>query len=427
MLITLTSGGSRGDAQPYIALAHGFKRAGHHVRFVTTPDYAPLVEGAGFDCRYVDLTIRSLMESEQGKAMLDAGGNPLKFLQGLKKLLAPVVERMLIYAQENFPGSDALIVPSSGAMFGSVAFEWLCIPFCTALLQPLAPTGIFQNPFFPPFAPWIPAGKRFYNRCSYAAADIAVKTIAGPVIRRALKKMGINPDPPAPQKSLPRPLLLGFSPLVVAPPRDWQPHVKATGYWFLDLATGFSPPAGLVDFINAGPRPVSIGFGSMNNRNPEEFTRLIVEALRISGRRGVLIAGWGGMQNTKLPDSVFLVDSVPHDWLFPRMAAVIHHCGAGTTGAGLAAGVPAVAVPFFADQIFWARRLHELGVAPKPIPRKRLTAENLAQAITTAIHDREMKVRAEELGEKIRSEDGVGVAVEIAERYFSEKKINLED
>lgn len=95
---------------------------------------------------------------------------------------------MLVYAQKNFPGSNALVVPSSGAMFGSVAFEWLCIPFCTALLQPLAPTAIFQHPFFPPYAPWIPAGKQVYNRLSYALADFAVKTIATPVIRRALRK-----------------------------------------------------------------------------------------------------------------------------------------------------------------------------------------------------------------------------------------------
>ena len=362
MLITLTSGGSRGDSQPYVALGHGFKRAGNEVRFVTTPDYAPLVEGAGFDCRYVGLTIRSLMESEQGKAMVEAGGNPFRFLQGLKKLIEPVVEQMLVCAKENFPGSDALVVPSSGAMFGSAAFEWLRIPFCTALLQPLAPTALFQHPFFPPYAPWIPAGNRVYNRFSYALADLAVKTIATPVIRRSLRKLGINPGPWASPKSPPRPLLLGFSPLVVAPPRDWPPHVKATGYWFLDLAAAFNPPADLVDFLKSGPKPVSIGFGSMSTRNPEEFTRLIVEALRISRRRGVLIAGWGGMAKTKLPDSVFLVDSVPHDWLFPRMAAVVHHCGAGTTGAALRAGVPAVAVPFFADQLFWARRLHELGV-----------------------------------------------------------------
>jgi UDP:flavonoid glycosyltransferase YjiC (YdhE family) len=233
--------------------------------------------------------------------------------------------------------------------------------------------------------------------------------------------MGVNPHPPSSKFFLPRPLLFGFSPLVVAPPRDWPPHVKATGYWFLDLAPTYNPPAGLVDFINAGPKPVSIGFGSMSNRNPEEFTRLIVEALRISRRRGVLIAGWGGMKKTKLPDSVFLVDSAPHDWLFPRMAAVVHHCGAGTTGAGLRAGVPAVAVPFFADQIFWARRLFELEVAPKPIPRKKLTSENLAQAITAAIDDRGMNVQAKELGKQICSEDGVSAAVEIAERYFSKK------
>ena len=158
----------------------------------------------------------------------------------------------------------------------------------------------------------------------------------------------------------------------------------------------------------------------MNNRDPEAAAKLAVEALRISKQRGVLLAGWGGLAKIPLPDNIYMTDSAPHDWLFPRMATVIHHCGAGTTGAGLRAGVPAVAVPFFADQLFWACRLHELGVAPKPILRKKLTAENLARAIHEAVTNKEIKIRSEELGKKIRAENGVGVAVEIAERYFDE-------
>ncbi|HUI93127.1 MAG TPA: glycosyltransferase [Chitinivibrionales bacterium] len=417
MLITLTSGGSRGDSQPYIALAHGFKAAGHRVRMVTTPDYAPLVEGADFDCRFVNLNIRSLIESERGRAMLAAGGNPFMFLRRMRQLLEPFVEPMIVEAKKNFAGSDAFVMPSSGAMFGSAAFEWLNIPFCTALMQPLAATSKFAHPFFPPLDPRIP-GAALYNRFTYAIADFGVAAVAGPVVRRALRGAGVGKDLHRSSESIKRPLLFGYSPLVVKPPTDWPPNATATGYWFLDLASAWTPPAGLVDFVNAGPPPVSIGFGSMNNSDPAAATKLVADALRLAGQRGILLSGWGGLATAALPDNGYMMESAPHDWLFPRMAAVVHHCGAGTTGAGLRAGVPAVPVPFFADQLFWARRLHELGVAPRPVPWKKLTAENLAQAIHEAVTNKEIKIRSEELGKKIRAEDGVGVAVEIAENYF---------
>jgi|WetSurMetagenome_2_1015567.scaffolds.fasta_scaffold00027_41 sterol 3beta-glucosyltransferase len=417
MRISLTSGGSRGDAQPYIALARGFLRAGHDVRVVTTPDFASLVEGEGFDVRYVDVNIRSLLESGPGRELLAAGANPLKFLSSLRTLLEPVIGPMLLDARKNFEGSDAMIAPSSAAMFGTGAFEWLGIPFCVALMQPLFRTREFAHPFFPPYPRGVP-GRDIYNRLTFAVADAGVAAFAAPAIGHALRQRRIRPAYFPREWKTGRPLLLGYSSHVVPRAADWPAVVTATGFWFLEHASSWKPPHGLVDFLNAGPQPVSIGFGSMNNKDPAAATRLAVDSLKIAGRRGVLLSGWGGLGTIELPDFVYMIESAPHDWLFPRMVAVVHHCGAGTTGAGLAAGVPAVPVPFFADQLFWARRLHELGVAPKPIIRKNLTAENLAQAIIAATSDVDMRKKAEELGRKIRAEDGVGNAVKAAEEYF---------
>jgi UDP:flavonoid glycosyltransferase YjiC (YdhE family) len=131
-----------------------------------------------------------------------------------------------------------------------------------------------------------------------------------------------------------------------------------------------------------------------------------------------LVTGWGGLQAGELPKHVFGADAIPHDWLFPRVAAVVHHCGAGTTGAGLRAGVPTVGVPHFADQYFWARRIERLGVGPRAIPRRKLTIDRLAQAIRAATDDPGIRDRARALGERVRSEDGVAVAVERATSYF---------
>ncbi|MBM3121917.1 MAG: glycosyltransferase family 1 protein, partial [Chloroflexi bacterium] len=195
--------------------------------------------------------------------------------------------------------------------------------------------------------------------------------------------------------------------------------IHVTGYWFLDPSEGWRPAADLLDFLNGGPPPVYIGFGSMVHRRPEEVAALVCDALQRSGLRAVWSAGWGGLASTRLPNSVFMTGSIPHAWLFPRMAAVVHHGGVGTTAAGLRAGVPSIAIPYFGDQPFWGRRIAELGVGPKPIPRSRLTADRLALALQSATTDTGMQARAARLGEAIRAEDGIGNAVRVIEESLA--------
>ena len=156
----------------------------------------------------------------------------------------------------------------------------------------------------------------------------------------------------------------------------------------------------------------------MAGRQPEQTARLILEALALSGQRGLLLTGWGGLAATSVPENVFVLESAPHSWLFPRMMAVVHHGGAGTTAEGLRAGVPAVIVPFVFDQPFWGARVRALGVGPAPLPLKRLTADRLAHAITSAVTDPGMKQRARTCGATIRAEDGVGNAVRAVEGCF---------
>ncbi len=203
---------------------------------------------------------------------------------------------------------------------------------------------------------------------------------------------------------------------MIPPPADWDGQLHVTGYWFLDPVDDWTPPADLSEFLQAGSPPIFIGFGSMSTRNPAETTDLILQAVARTGQRAILLSGWGGLRKTNLPDTVFMVESVPFAWLFPRVAAVVHHGGAGTTSAGLRAGVPTIIIPFFADQPFWGQRVAKLGVGPAPIPRKQLTAERLAQAIQTAVSNQAMRQRAAELGTKIRAEDGIARAVEVIQQ-----------
>jgi sterol 3beta-glucosyltransferase len=207
--------------------------------------------------------------------------------------------------------------------------------------------------------------------------------------------------------------LYPYSKYLVLVPSDFPEHVHVTGYWFLDEAQGWQPSPELARFLDEGDPPVYIGFGSMGGARADQRGHIALEALARSGQRGLLASGWGGLKPSGLPDTVLLIDAAPHDWLFPRMSAVAHHCGAGTTAAGLRAGKPAIICPFLGDQPFWGWAVHEAGAGPRPIPQRKLTANKLADAITSAVSSQEMQECAAVLGEKIQSEDGVSRAVEI--------------
>ena len=216
------------------------------------------------------------------------------------------------------------------------------------------------------------------------------------------------------------PILCGYSAAVLPPSEDLPKHVSITGYWFLDPHPNWQPDPALTAFLNSTPRPVYIGFGSMGNSAKNKDTaNIVLETLEKSGIRAVLSAGWSGLgTDRRLPENVCLIKDTPHRWLFPQMAAIVHHGGAGTTGAALSAGVPSLIIPHFGDQYYWGRRVAELGVGPEPIVRKKLTAENFAGAISTALADSSMRERANNLGAKIASEDGVNQAVQVIQKYI---------
>lgn len=218
-----------------------------------------------------------------------------------------------------------------------------------------------------------------------------------------------------------QPVLYGFSHHVVPLPAnrtisDRQRHV--CGYWSLAAPPSWSPRPALEAFLACGAPVVSIGFGSMASARPQEVTDLVLNAVRRAGVRAVLLSGWGGLASLPEAADVCSANSVPHDWLFPRVAGVVHHGGAGTTGAALSAGVPALVVPFAADQPFWGARVAALGAGPPPVPRRKLTTERLTNGLRRILDDGKMRARAAELGALIRQEDGVAEAV----RHFDRLK-----
>ena len=201
-----------------------------------------------------------------------------------------------------------------------------------------------------------------------------------------------------------------------------------TGYFFFEKAESIQPSTELQNFLDAGEPPVCVSFGSMVNRDAEKIDRIVREALTKTGQRGIILSGWGGARKNSSNDLLY-IESAPHDWLLPRCKMLIHHGGAGTVAAGLRAGIPQVVVPFMTDQPFWARRVHSVGAAPKPILVKRLSVERLTQAISEASGDN-IRQRAHTLGQSIYKEDGVMRAVELIEshaRNWKERTINQND
>jgi sterol 3beta-glucosyltransferase len=198
---------------------------------------------------------------------------------------------------------------------------------------------------------------------------------------------------------------------VVPVPSDWDTNSIVTGYWFLDAPSAWQPTPELTAFMEHGPAPIYVGFGSMAFNDAARQTAIVLEALRLIDQRAVIATGWGGLKSVDVPPAVFVIDAVPHDWLFPQVSAVVHHGGAGTTGAGLRAGKPTAICPFVGDQSFWGWRVAALGAGPQPISQWRLTAARLAEAIRSAVNDEHIRQRAASLGTTIRSEDGVGRAL----------------
>jgi sterol 3beta-glucosyltransferase len=290
-----------------------------------------------------------------------------------------------------------------------------------AVPVPFAPTGVFPSFFFGMSRRSL--GKR-YNRLTHALMHrLLWSTIGAPISNPLRRRLGLRPwrsfaELMAYGRSVGTPWLYGYSPQVLPKPGDWDEHQHITGYWFLEPPPAWRPAPELVHFLESGPPPVYIGFGSMGHGNPEHNTRLALRALELSGQRGLLLTGWGGLARQTMPPNVFIVEDVPHAWLFPRLAAVVHHGGAGTTGMGLRAGVPNIIVPFASvDQVAWAERVETLGVGPRAPRISRLAAEQLAQAITVAVNDAAMRARAAALGRAIRAENGIARAVEIIERH----------
>lgn len=426
MKVLVLTIGTRGDVQPLIALAGGLAARGHAVTVCTSVRYADVV--ARCEVRFAPLSddLVALVETPEGRRTIAGTGGVVSRLRGASDL----VGRSLQIQRELFRDGWAVarefepdvILCHPKMLIGIHYAERLSIP---ALVTPLFPLFDPTSAYPAPGLPSLRFDRRttaLYNRISHHALKRTIGLASRWLFASWRTSVGL-PRLPLFADVLQRadgatvPLLNGWSRHVVPEPEDSRLDARRTaGFWFLERDDAWQPDERLRAFLERGDRPVFIGFGSMSGTDPARTTDLVLAALDRVGLRGVLATGWGGLQAEELPETALMLGEAPHDWLFERVSAVVHHGGAGTTAAGLRAGRPSVICPFFGDQPFWAERVRELGAGPSALPQRRLNADRLAAAIRESVDSDSILNKAASVGRLLRNENGIAMAVEFIER-----------
>ncbi len=415
MRILIVAFGTRGDVQPAIALAKGLQAAGHTMTIAAGANFERWVRGYGLGFA-ATLDMEALMRSPEGIAWVEEP-NPMRQLGHMKKLLKQNADRLPDALIEPARDADLILSGFVSAPFTQAVSEKYGIPQMNMLLQPYYATRSGAASL----VSFTSGGKSLLNLVAGKMGERMIWNVSGETTNTFRAKLGLTPHSARSylQVTEKTPSIFGFSRHVVPPPDDWGANRATAGYWFLNEGQDWQAPDELLRWLNAGTPPIYLGFGSMSSSAPEQTFALVAAALAQSGQRGIVAAGWGGAAGSGAQtERIYVIDKAPHDWLFERAAGVVHHGGAGTTAAGLRAGKPTLIIPHMSDQPFWGRRVHELGVGAKPIPRHQLTAEKLAAGIM-ALANAEIRKNAAELGSKIRAEDGVETGVRLVERYSS--------
>ncbi|MEV7560247.1 glycosyltransferase [Streptomyces sp. NPDC089795] len=401
MRILIATAGSRGDVAPYTGLGAALRQAGHEVALAATEGFATSAESAGLDFGPLPADHRSHGGVQHKRDLLRAAS---AFMTDIGEGIADVLTE----------DTDLLLLSATTAPLGWHLTQATGIPGLGAYLQPTAPTG--------DFAPTVTGARSLGRAGNRALGHFALRMADGvyePAVKRLRARLLLPPLTAATMRrrqcEAAWPVLHGFSTALVPRPADWAPHLTVTGAWQPYLDPSAQLPAELEDFLTAGPRPVLVGFGSMAGGEGERLSEITVRALRRAGLRGILQSGSAGLA-ADAGDDVLTVGDVPHALLFPRLAAVVHHAGAGTTAAALRAGMPSVTVPVAADQPFWAARLAGIGAAPKPIPFRSLTEELLAEALTTVVREPSYAQTAEAAARHMDTEDGEEAVVTAVRR-----------
>jgi UDP:flavonoid glycosyltransferase YjiC (YdhE family) len=399
--IVLATSGSRGDVQPMVALALRLREAGHAVKLCAPPNFKGWADHLELPFASVSIDMKALLVLHREKI-----ARPFTLATKFGGTLRDDINLQFATLPASLESAD-MLVGASLLLAGPSLAESRGLPYFHVALCPQTLPSLEHPPPFIPFA----TRKGAVNRLLWGVQRVFFNRLLRSTLNRHRAALGLGKVGDV-FDHIGRPGLLVASDPELAPvPGDVTVPCVQTGAWPLP-ASGELPDA-LERFLAAGPPPVYIGFGSMTVADPAATTHLIVDALHASGRRAVISQGWAGLGERNLPESCCLAGNVHHALLFPRMAVIVHHGGAGTVAAAARAGVPQIIVPHLLDQYYWADRLHRIGLGPPSIPQTRLRVDNLTSAIDECLSDGEMSARAERMGRDLR-EAGDGIAAAVA-------------
>ncbi|XP_073389856.1 sterol 3-beta-glucosyltransferase UGT80A2 isoform X2 [Physcomitrium patens] len=417
--------GTRGDVQPFVAIGKQLQEYGHRVRLATHTNFRDFVKKEGLEFYPLGGDPKVLAEyMVKNKGFLPSGPSEVSVQRKqIKSIVYSLLDACIKPDKESgVPFRPHAIIANPPAYGHVHVAEYLQIPLHIFFTMPWTSTREFPHPLSRIKQP---AG----NRMSYQVVDsliwLGIRGIINSFRKKQLKLRPITYLSGSQGSIADLPTGYIWSPHLVPKPKDWGPLVDVVGFCFLNLAQNYKPPDDLVKWLDAGPPPIYIGFGSLPVADPEGMTKIIIEALEKTAQRGIIGRGWGGIGNLpEVPDNVYLLSDCPHDWLFPRCAAVVHHGGAGTTAAGLRAACPTTIVPFFGDQPFWGERVQQKGVGPAHIPVKHFDLEKLVSAIEFML-DPTVKQAALTLANSMKGEDGIKGAVNVFHKHIHKHVPNI--
>jgi UDP:flavonoid glycosyltransferase YjiC (YdhE family) len=398
MKILLAAFGTRGDVQPMVALGSRLRSEGHDVTIGASPGFAAWVIGHGLAFHGIGLDIEPWT-----RAHPELVNHPVRACAPVIRYLRDDLDLSMEHTLEAAHGSD-LIVSGIHAAAASVA-ERLGVPHRTVLLCPQMIPSSAQPP---PGIPWfdLPRGM---NRACWGAFTLGMNAMLRDRLNRHRRDWGLAPVNNVLDHLSPPNAIVASDAALGALPPDAPASLVQTGSIALAESDALEPA--LEEFLARGTPPIYIGFGSMPDADAARTTRVLFQALRVCGRRAVMLSGWAGLGAIECPSEVFVVRAVPHGRLLPRVAIAVHHGGAGTTAAAARAGVPQIVVPHIADQFYWGHRVHALGIGCRPIPRHALTAEGLRRSIETLLRRPSIAERARAIAATIAHTDGLAAVM----------------
>lgn len=412
--IAIATLGTRGDVQPYLALAKELRDRGHTVTFAAPENFGPWIERHQIRFHSLGIDMEALVRSPEVRSVF--AGNWTKVISIWRSTIIPMVRASLEATAAATRDAEVALFHPKAIGVTDVAEATGALAICASPL-PVRPTAEFPL--------WVTQRQfpRAINRLTWQALRVARATYSGLLNQWRKDTLGLGKGRSFSLLGAGFMHLCAISPSVLPKPRDWGDDAEMVGYWFLNEGADAPLSPEIESFLRGGDPPLYLGLGSMSTLDPDWLAHRFTEASRAAKCRLIISRGWGGLEGARSDENVLMIDGAPHDALFPRVRAVIHHGGAGTTAAGLRAGKPTLVFPQIGDQSFWGRRVELLRCGPRMLRRHDVVSATLLDRMCDLIHNEAYRSHAGAIASAIAREDGINTAIERIEHAATSRSL----